>query len=254
MSSTASASPERAAEARSEHEPDRGTERRIPCGSTAAADCGEAVGRAGRPGAHPRSIAASAALSPPITLDRCRVPAAAQPDVTGGEVAERDQRQERSRALLGPARVTSRTSAPAPRAMSSRQREPRRELADARGRSAARSRRAARPYGRTHPTTSLWSSSDIAACQAGTLPFSFSWVFQRIAATAPIPSAPQHHRDPVAQPGRRAPSPGCRRAGTSGASPAMQPADRGRASPRRRASSDGRAPPASSAPSIANVR
>ena len=37
----------------------------------------------------------------------------------------------------------------------------------------------------------MWSSSDIDDQNAGTLPFSFIWVFQRIAATAPIPSAPQ---------------------------------------------------------------
>ena len=108
------------------------------------------------------------------------------------------------------------------------------------------------PYGRTHPTTSLWSSSDIAACHAGTLPFSFSCVFQRIAATAPTPSAP--HTTATRSPSQAASSfAGLSASGTSGVIPAMSPRIDVRVSWTSPAS-EGTSPAASSAPSIAKVR
>ena len=82
---------------------------------------GDGVGRTVRgrrePDGHPRSMAASAAFRPPISSHGCRVLAAAQPHVTGGEVAEHDQRQQRCQRPSARTR-TSRTSEPAARTIS----------------------------------------------------------------------------------------------------------------------------------------
>ena len=211
---------------------------------------GEVVGRRRDALGHRR--AAERGLQPRDRVDRRRVVPAAQAHVAARQVADRDERgssrasgvaaRDRHLAHLGPGVADD----------LGREREPRRGLVGPRRRAAARRSRAARRTGATQPTTSLWSSSDIDAYHAGTLPFSFSWVFHRIAATAPIPSAPQitGTRSPIQDARSFA---GFSADGTLGAELARDAVRRLRR-PRRRRPRATAGPAASSAPSIANAR